>query len=95
MLNPKKNAKRINVQFKVDFIKDGTSNVTIQTTSCPSHFKLSNLPSQITDLHYENLFLKKLLVELCLGNYEPSNDLVNGADGIFENFIKNISNSLV
>jgi hypothetical protein len=24
--------KRINVQFKVDFTKDGTSNVTVQTT---------------------------------------------------------------
>jgi len=95
MLNPQKNAKRINVQFKVDFIKYGTSNVTIQTTSCPSHFKLSNLPSQTIGLHYENLFLKKLLVELCLGNYETSNDLVNGANGILENFIENISKSLV
>jgi hypothetical protein len=28
--NPKKITKRINVQFKVDFTKDGTSNVTIQ-----------------------------------------------------------------
>jgi hypothetical protein len=79
----------------VDFIKNGTSNVTLQTTSCPFHFKLSNLPSQITSLHYENLFLKKLLVELCLGNYETLNNLVNGADGIFENFIENISKSLV
>jgi hypothetical protein len=34
-------------------------------------------------------------VELCLGNYETSNDLVNGANGIFENFIENISKSLV
>jgi hypothetical protein len=31
--NPKKKiTKRINVQFKVNFTKDGTSNVTIQTT---------------------------------------------------------------
>jgi len=34
-------------------------------------------------------------MELCLGNYETSNSLVNGAKGIFENFIKNISKSLV
>jgi hypothetical protein len=34
-------------------------------------------------------------VELCLGNYETSNDLVNGANGILENFIENISKSLV
>jgi hypothetical protein len=31
----------------------------------------------------------------CVGNYEKSNGLVNGVDGIFENFMENISKSLV
>jgi hypothetical protein len=34
-------------------------------------------------------------VELCVANYETSNGLVNGVDGIFENFIENISKSLI
>jgi hypothetical protein len=34
----KKFTKRISVQFKVDFTKDGTSNVTIQST--PKHLSL-------------------------------------------------------
>jgi hypothetical protein len=34
-------------------------------------------------------------VELCVGNYETSDGLVNGANGIFENFIENISKSLI
>jgi hypothetical protein len=38
---------------------------------------------------------KKSLVELCVGNYETSDGLVNGANGIFENFTKIISNSFV
>jgi hypothetical protein len=36
-----------------------------------------------------------MLVELCVGNYETFNGLVNGAYGIFKDFIKIISKSLV
>jgi hypothetical protein len=36
--NPKKNTKRINVQSKVDFTKDGTYNVTVQTTPKFYHY---------------------------------------------------------
>ncbi len=38
---------------------------------------------------------KKKLVELCVENYETSDGLVNGANDIFENFTKIISNSFV
>jgi hypothetical protein len=36
-----------------------------------------------------------MLVELCARNYETSDGLVNGANGIFEDFTKIISNSFV
>ncbi len=54
------------------------------------HFQLFNLPSQIIDLHYEIFVKKKMLVELCVGNYEILDGLVNGAiaNGIFEDYIK-------
>jgi hypothetical protein len=32
-------------------------------------------------LHYKILVLKKMLVKLCVGNYETSNGLMNGDDG--------------
>ncbi len=67
----------------------------VHTETCPFHFKLSNLPSQTTGLHYEILVKKKLLMELCARNYETSNGLVNGANGIFEDFIESISKSFV
>ncbi len=59
-----------------------TCDVHIET--CPSHFKLSNLRFQNIDLRCEILVKKKMLVELCVGNYETSNDLENGVVGIFE-----------
>jgi hypothetical protein len=52
------------------------------------HFELSNLSFQ----HYKNLLKKKMLVESCARNYETSNGLVNGIDGIFENFTKKFQN---
>jgi hypothetical protein len=36
-----------------------------------------------------------MLVELCARNYETSDGLVNGANGIFEDFIESISKSFV
>jgi hypothetical protein len=36
-----------------------------------------------------------MLVELCAWNYETSNGLVNGVDGIFEDFTETISKSFV
>jgi hypothetical protein len=59
------------------------------------HFKLPNLPSQIASLHYKKFVKKKMIVELCVGNYETSDGLVNGVDGIFEDFIETISKSFV
>jgi hypothetical protein len=46
-------------------------------------------------LYYENLVKKNMLVELCVGNYGTSDGLVDGVDGIFENFTKTISKSFV
>jgi hypothetical protein len=43
-------------------------------------------------LHYEILDKKKMLMELCVRNYETSNGLVNG---IFADFTKTISKSFV
>ncbi len=37
---------------------------------------------------------KKMFVKLCLGNYQTSNVLVNGVDGILIFLIKTISKSL-
>ncbi len=48
------------------------------------YFTLSNLLSQTVGLHYE--IKKKMLVELCEGNYETTDGLVNGANGFFEDF---------
>jgi len=61
----------------------------------PSHFKLSNLPFQIIGLHYETLVKKTMLLGLCGRNYETFNGLVNGAYGIFKDFIETISKSLI
>jgi hypothetical protein len=59
------------------------------------HFKLSNLPFQIIYLHYKEFIKKNMLVELCVGNYEILNGLVNGAivNGIFEDYLKFVSKS--
>jgi hypothetical protein len=34
-------------------------------------------------------------MELCVRNYETSNGLMNGVDGVFEIFTKNTSKSLI
>jgi hypothetical protein len=36
----------------------------VHTETCPSHFKLSNLPFQMAGLRYKILVTKKILVEL-------------------------------
>ncbi len=45
-------------------------------------------------LFYEIFAMKKLLVKLCVGNYQTSNVFVNGVDGILNCLIKNISKFL-
>jgi hypothetical protein len=66
----------------------------VHIETCSSHLKLSNLPFQTVGLHYKILAKKKMLVELCVGNYETFDGLVNGANVIFENFIKLFQNLL-
>ncbi len=56
----------------------------VHIETCPSHFKLSNVPFQTIHLHYKILVKKKMLVELFVRNYETFNGFVNGVDGIFE-----------
>jgi len=56
--------------------------------------KLSNLPFQMAILLYEILVTKKLLVKLCVGNYQTSNVFVNDVDGILNFLIKTISKCL-
>ncbi len=56
--------------------------------TCPFHFRLSMIPNQITYLHCELLVKKNMLVELCVWNHATSNGLVNGANGIFKDYIK-------
>jgi hypothetical protein len=46
--------------------------------TCPSRFKLSMIPSHTCGLHHELLFLKKILVELCVDNYATLYVFVNG-----------------
>ncbi len=58
-----------------------THDVHVET--CLFHFKLSNLLSQTIGFRNEVFVKKKMLVELCAGNYETSDGLVNGVDGIF------------
>jgi hypothetical protein len=65
----------------------------IATHFCIS-VKLSNLPFQMAILLYEILVTKKLLVKLCVGNYQTSNVFVNGVDGILNCLIKTISKFL-
>ncbi len=66
----------------------------IHSETCLSHFKLSMLTSHISSLHHE-LLLKKMLVELCVGNYATSNGLVNGVNGTFQDYIENNPKPLI
>jgi hypothetical protein len=42
-----------------------------------------------------NCCFKKILVELCAGNYATSYDLVNGVDGTFQDYIENNPKQLI
>jgi hypothetical protein len=52
--------------------------------SCLTSYKLLNDPSKIGSLHITIHIKQNILVELCVRNYATSNDLVNGANGIFK-----------
>jgi hypothetical protein len=56
----------------------------INHQSCPPSYKLSNDPSKIVGLHYTINIFKKMLVELCVGNYVTFDGLVNGTNDIFK-----------
>jgi hypothetical protein len=42
-----------------------------------------------------NFCFKKMLVELCAGNYATSDGLVNGVDGTFQDYIENNPKPLI
>jgi hypothetical protein len=56
----------------------------INHQSCPPFYKLSNDLNKTSGLHSTINILKKMLVELCVGNYAASNGLMNGIDYIFK-----------
>jgi len=55
----------------------------INHQSCPPFYKLSNDLNKIASLHSTIYIYIYMLVDLCVGNYATSDDLVNG---INENF---------
>jgi hypothetical protein len=57
--------------------------IDINHHSCLTSYKLLNDPSKIASLHITHI-KQNILVELCVRNYATSNDLVNGANGIFK-----------
>jgi hypothetical protein len=56
------------------------------------HFKLSMLPSQTSVLHHKLLFMKNMLIKLCVGNYVRLNGLVNNANDTFQIYKKFLQN---
>jgi hypothetical protein len=54
----------------------------INHQSCPPFYKFLNDASKIIGLNSIIQILKKMLVELCVGNYATCDGLVNGIDGI-------------
>jgi hypothetical protein len=61
----------------------------------PTHFKLSQLPNETSELHIELLLKKNILVELCVGNYSTLDGLINGANGMFQDYIKVFNKQLI
>jgi len=56
----------------------------INHQSCPPSYKLLNVPNKTIGLHSTIHILKKMLIELCVGNYAMYDGLVNGVNGIFK-----------
>ncbi len=56
----------------------------INHQSCPPFYKLLNDASKIIGLNSIIQIFKKMLVELCVGNYATCDGLVNGIDGILK-----------
>jgi len=57
--------------------------INIHHHSCSTSYTLLNDPSKIASLHITIHIKQNILNELCVRNYTISNDLVNGANGIF------------
>ncbi len=58
--------------------------IEINHQSCPPFYKLLNDASKIIGLNSIIQIFKKMLVELCVGNYATCDGLVNGIDGILK-----------
>ncbi len=52
----------------------------VHSETCPPHFKLPMVPSQINSLHHKLSIKKDMLVKLCAKNYITSYSLVNCLD---------------
>lgn len=50
------------------------------------------LPSQTSVLHHKLLFMKNMLIKLCVGNYVRLNGLVNNANDTFQIYKKFLQN---
>ncbi len=59
------------------------------------HFKWSTLSSHISGFHHELLFLKNMLMKLCVSNYATLDALINGANGTFQDYIENNPKPLI
>jgi len=58
--------------------------INIHHHSCLTSYKLLNDLGKIATLHITIHIKQNILVALCVRNYATSNDLVNGANGIFK-----------
>jgi hypothetical protein len=67
----------------------------ILTNTFPTHFKLSQLPNETSGLHIELLLKKNILIEVFGGNYSTLDGLVNGANGMFQDYIKVFNKQLI
>jgi hypothetical protein len=67
----------------------------ILSDTCPTHFKLSQLPNETCGLHIELLLKKNILVKFRASNYSSLDGLVNGANGTFQDYTKVFNKQLI
>ncbi len=63
--------------------------------TCPTHFRLSQLPNETCGLHTKLLLKKNILIKLCAGNCSTLDGLVNGVNGMFQDYTKVFNKQLI